>query len=108
MTEAVETINKAAGADKAAGAGEVVAKRARTATGRVISNKMDKSITVLVERREKHPVYGKYVTKSSKLHAHDEGNECKEGDTVTIKEVRPISKTKTWALVSIDERATEV
>ena len=69
---------------------------------------MNKSITVLVERREKHPVYGKYVTKSSKLHAHDESNECQEGDIVTIREVRPISKSKTWALVSIDERAAEV
>jgi len=93
MTEAVETTN---------------GTNARTATGRVVSNKMDKSITVLVERRVKHPVYGKYVTKSSKLHAHDESNECQEGDTVTIREVRPMSKTKTWALVSIDEKATTV
>lgn len=85
-----------------------VEKRARTATGKVVSNKMDKSITVLVERRVKHPVYGKYVTKSSKIHAHDETNECMLGDTVTIKEVRPISKTKTWALVSVDERATQL
>jgi len=84
------------------------AKVARTATGRVVSNKMDKSITVLVERRERHPVYGKYVTKSSKLHAHDESNECSEGDKVTIKEVRPISNTKTWALVSVDEKATKI
>jgi small subunit ribosomal protein S17 len=80
-------------------------KRARTVTGRVVSNKMDKSITVLVERRVRHPVYGKYVTKSSRLHAHDEGNTCQPGDVVTVKEVRPISRTKTWALVSIDERA---
>lgn len=85
-----------------------VEKRARTATGKVVSNKMDKSITVLVARRVKHPVYGKYLTKSSKLHAHDETNECMPGDSVTIKEVRPISKTKTWALVSVDERATQV
>jgi small subunit ribosomal protein S17 len=69
---------------------------------------MDKSITVLVERRVKHPVYGKYVTKSSKLHAHDEGNECQPGDVVTVKEVRPISRTKTWALVSIDEKAGQI
>jgi small subunit ribosomal protein S17 len=82
--------------------------RARTVSGKVISNKMDKSITVLIERREKHPVYGKYVTKSSKVHAHDEANECNEGDWVTVKEVRPISKTKTWSLVSIDERAAQV
>lgn len=85
-----------------------VEKRARMVTGRVVSNKMDKSITVLVERRVKHPVYGKYVTKSSKLHAHDEGNECNPGDVVTVKEVRPISKTKTWSLVSIDEKANQL
>ena len=80
----------------------------RTVSGRVVSNKMDKSIVVLIERRVKHPVYGKYITRSSKVHAHDANNECNEGDSVTIKEVRPISKTKTWALVSIDERAVEV
>jgi small subunit ribosomal protein S17 len=84
-----------------------VEKRARTVTGKVVSNKMDKSITVLIERRVKHPVYGKYVTKSSKVHAHDASNECGIGDTVTVKEVRPISKTKTWSLVSIDERAAQ-
>jgi small subunit ribosomal protein S17 len=82
-----------------------VEKRARTVTGKVVSNKMDKSITVLIERRVKHPVYGKYVTKSSKVHAHDANNECGIGDVVTVKEVRPISKTKTWSLVSIDEKA---
>ena len=85
-----------------------VEKTGRTVSGRVGSNKMDKSIVVLIERRVKHPVYGKYITRSSKVHAHDANNECNEGDTVTIKEVRPISKTKTWALVSIDERAVEV
>jgi small subunit ribosomal protein S17 len=74
--------------------------------GRTI--KMDKSITVLIERRVKHPVYGKYLTKSTKVHAHDEANACREGDTVTVREVRPISKTKTWSLVSIDERAAEM
>ncbi len=83
-------------------------KRARTASGKVVSNKMDKTVTVLVERRVKHPVYGKYVTKSSKLHAHDEANECMPGDTVTIKEVRPVSKLKSWALVSVDEKAVQV
>ena len=81
-------------------------KSARTITGKAISNKMDKSITVLIERRVKHPVYGKYVTKSSKVHAHDESNQCQQGDTVTVKEVRPISKTKTWSLVSVDEKAS--
>lgn len=82
--------------------------KGRTISGKVVSNKMDKSITVLVERRVKHPVYGKYVTKSTKVHAHDEANACREGDVVTVREVRPISKTKTWSLVSIDERAAEV
>ncbi|MDT8399455.1 MAG: 30S ribosomal protein S17 [Pseudomonadales bacterium] len=85
-----------------------VAKRTRTVTGKVVSNKMEKSITVLVERRVKHPVYGKYLTKSTRLHAHDETNQCLPGDTVTIKEVRPISKTKTWSLVSVDEKASQV
>jgi small subunit ribosomal protein S17 len=80
-------------------------KRSRTVTGKVVSNKMEKSITVLIERRVKHPVYGKYVTKSSKVHAHDANNECGIGDVVTVREVRPISRTKTWSLVSIDEKA---
>jgi small subunit ribosomal protein S17 len=78
----------------------------RTLTGKVVSNKMDKSITVLIERRVKHPVYGKYLTKSTKLHAHDENNVCKEGDVVTIAETRPISKTKSWALVAVVETAS--
>ena len=83
-------------------------KRARTVTGRVVSNKMDKSIVVLVERRVKHSVNGKIIKRSSKIYAHDANNECGLGDEVTIREVRPISKTKSWALVSIDERATQV
>ena len=85
-----------------------VEKTGRTVSGRVVSNKMDKSIVVLIERRERHPVYGKYITRSSKVHAHDANNECSEGDAVTIKEVRPISKTKTWTLVSVDEKALQV
>ena len=83
-------------------------KLTRTASGRVVSNKMDKSIVVMVERRVKHPVYGKIIKRSTKIHAHDANNECGIGDAVTIKEVRPISKTKSWALVSIDEKATQV
>ena len=79
-------------------------KRVRTAQGRVVSNKADKTITVLVERRVKHPIYGKFMTRSTKLHAHDEANECNIGDLVTIQESRPISKSKTWSLTSIDER----
>ncbi|MFL0804736.1 MAG: 30S ribosomal protein S17 [Agarilytica sp.] len=80
----------------------------RTLTGKVVSDKMNKSIVVSIERRVKHPVYGKYVSKSSKLKAHDENNDCKIGDTVTIAESRPLSKTKSWALVTIDERAAQI
>jgi len=80
-------------------------KVVRTIVGRVISDKMNKSITVLVERKVKHPLYGKYIRRSTKLHAHDENNECGIGDTVSIAECRPISKTKTWRLVSVLEKA---
>jgi small subunit ribosomal protein S17 len=82
--------------------------KARTVTGRVVSDKMDKTITVLVERRVRHPMYGKFITKSSKLHAHDEKNECQIGDVVTVYETRPLSKTKTWALLRIEEKAVAV
>jgi small subunit ribosomal protein S17 len=77
----------------------------RTLSGEVVSDKMDKTITVLVERREKHPLYKKYVRRSTKLHAHDEENTCNIGDTVAIVQCRPLSKTKTWRLHSIIERA---
>ncbi len=80
-------------------------KRTRIATGKVVSNKMDKTITVLLERRVKHPVYGKYITRSSKIHAHDESNQCGIGDTVTVGETRPISRTKTWKLLEVVESA---
>lgn len=80
----------------------------RTVTGTVVSDRMDKTITVLIERRVQHPVYGKIIRRSSKLHAHDENNECKTGDLVTVVECRPLSKTKTWMLKSIDERSREV
>jgi small subunit ribosomal protein S17 len=73
--------------------------------GKVTSNKMDKSITVVVERKVKHPMYGKFINKSTKLHAHDEKNECGIGDTVKIMETRPLSKTKRWRLVEILEKA---
>lgn len=79
---------------------------ARTASGTVVSNKMDKTITVLVERRMKHPLYGKYIKRSKKIHAHDADNQCQEGDKVTIEETRPISKSKAWKLSSIDRKAT--
>jgi len=81
---------------------------ARTVTGQVVSNKADKTITVLLERKVKHPIYGKFVKRSTKVHAHDENNECGIGDTVTVEECRPMSKSKTWRLVSIDERAVRV
>ncbi|TQV67320.1 30S ribosomal protein S17 [Exilibacterium tricleocarpae] len=83
-------------------------KLIRSLTGKVVSDKMDKTVTVLIERRVKHPIYGKYVSKSSKLKAHDEQNECKVGDVVTISESRPLSKTKSWTLVKIEERAAEI
>jgi small subunit ribosomal protein S17 len=79
--------------------------KARTLTGRVVSNKMDKSITVLIERRVKHPLYGKFIRRSTKLHVHDEENTCREGDTVQIVQCRPISKTKSWRLHKVVERA---
>jgi small subunit ribosomal protein S17 len=80
------------------------AKTVRTLTGRVVSDKMDKSAVVLVERQVRHPLYGKYIRRSTKLHVHDENNECRQGDTVTIKLTRPVSKTKSWALVEVVER----
>ena len=80
------------------------AKIRRTVTGRVVSDKMDQTATVMIERRVRHPLYGKYVRRSTKLHVHDEGNECQAGDTVAIEECRPVSKTKSWRLVRIIER----
>ena len=80
-------------------------KTVRTLTGRVVSDKMDKSITVLIERRVKHPIYGKYVKRSTKLHAHDETNQCRIGDLVTIRETRPVSKTKSWVVTRLVEKA---
>ncbi len=85
-----------------------VASKAGTVTGTVVSNKMDKTITVLVERRERHPIYGKYIRRSSKLHAHDANNECNIGDRVTVQQSRPLSKTKSWVLARIDERSPDV
>ena len=84
------------------------AKIQRTLTGTVVSNKMDKTIAVLIERTVKHPLYEKYVRKSSKLLAHDEKNECKEGDIVIIESSRPLSKRKAWRLQKIVERAQEI
>ena len=80
----------------------------RTLQGRVISNKMQKTITVLVERTIKHPKYGKYIKRSTKLHAHDEENTCQEGDVVEIAQCRPLSKTKSWRLHKIVTRAVRI
>ena len=82
--------------------------RARSVTGTVVSNRMDKTITLRVERRVKHPVYGKFVRKSKKIHAHDAENSCSVGDVVTVEECRPLSKTKSWMLKSIEVKASEV
>lgn len=80
----------------------------RGVTGRVVSNRMDKTATVLIERKVPHPLYGKYIRRSSKLHIHDAENECQEGDKVMIEQCRPMSKTKSWRLVKIVERADQV
>ena len=79
----------------------------RSLVGRVVSDKMDKTIVVLIERKVKHPKYGKYIAKSTKLHAHDEKNVCREGDLVKIEQCRPLAKTKTWTLVDVLEKAIQ-
>jgi small subunit ribosomal protein S17 len=83
-------------------------KVVRTLSGRVVSDKMDKTVTVLVERKVKHPLIGKVIRRSNKFHAHDETNECKEGDLVVIEESRPLSKTKSWKVSKILEKARTV
>ena len=77
----------------------------RTLQGRVLSDKMDKSITVAIERKVKHPLYGKFIKRTTKIHAHDEQNQCNAGDIVTIRECRPLSKTKSWTLVEVINKA---
>jgi len=84
---------------------EAQVKVVRSLSGRVVSDKMDKTVSVLVERKVKHPLIGKVISKSKKLHAHDEANECNEGDIVTITEGRPLSKHKTWVVTSISKKA---
>jgi small subunit ribosomal protein S17 len=86
----------------------VARKTPRTMTGRVVSDKANKTVTVKVERRVAHPMYGKVVTQTKKYHAHDETNECKEGDLVTIEECRPLSRTKTWRVTKLVERAKAI
>ena len=83
----------------------VTKKIERTVTGKVVSNKMDKTITVLVERKVKHPLYGKYINQSNKFHAHDEKNEINEGDVVQITEHKPISKSKSWVVTKVVSKA---
>ena len=85
--------------------GNSTEKVERSVTGEVISNKMDKSIVVMGERKVRHPLYGKYIRRSTKYHAHDENNECNIGDTVMIKECRPLSKTKSWTLIKVVEKS---
>ena len=87
---------------------ENTASNARTVEGKVVSNKAEKTISVMVERRVKHALYGKYIRKSTKFMAHDEGNECGEGDTVLIEECRPLSKHKSWRLVKVVQKAVEI
>ena len=87
---------------------QVNASEQSTVTGKVVSDKMDKTITVLVERRSRHAKYGKMIRRSTKLHAHDENNECGVGDTVRIKLTRPLSKTKSWVLVDVVEKAVNI
>ena len=79
-------------------------KLVRTLTGQVISDKMDKSAVVMVERKVRHPLYGKYIRRSTKMHVHDANNECRQGDTVTIQQCRPMSKTKSWTLLEVVDR----
>jgi len=84
------------------------ATNASVLTGRVVSDKMDKSITVLIERLVRHPLYGKQLRRSTKIKAHDENNVCQQGDLVRIKETRPISKTKSWTLVDVVEKVEKI
>jgi small subunit ribosomal protein S17 len=87
---------------------EATAATKRTLQGVVTSSAGDKSATIMIERRIKHPIYGKFIKRSTKLHVHDEANECNKGDTILIEECRPMSKTKSWKLVKIVEKASEL
>ena len=86
---------------------EETSKTQRTVIGRVVSNKMDKTVSVAIERLIKHPMYGKYIRRTTKVLAHDAANECKEGDRVAISECRPFSKNKSWTVVDVVQRAAE-
>ena len=87
---------------------EATAATKRTLQGVVTSSAGDKSATIMIEHRIKHPIYGKFIKRSTKLHVHDEANECNKGDTILIEECRPMSKTKSWKLVKIVEKASEL
>jgi small subunit ribosomal protein S17 len=84
------------------------AGRARTLSGRVISDKANKTVTVLVERKVTHPIYGKIIRRTTKVHAHDENNECHTGDVVLIQECRPLSRTKSWRVMQLVEKAVNI
>lgn len=101
MNESTEAVSATAGEQKRQ-------PLKRTVIGRVVSDKMDKSATVLVERMVSHPLYGKYMRRSTKLHIHDANNECGIGDRVLIEECRPISKTKSWRLVKVVAQASRI
>jgi small subunit ribosomal protein S17 len=101
VAKKTDAVTKKAPAKTAA----VTKKIERTVTGKVVSNKMDKTITVLVERKVKHPLYGKYINQSNKFHAHDEKNEINEGDVVQITEHKPISKNKSWMVTKVVSKA---
>jgi small subunit ribosomal protein S17 len=103
--ENIAVAGAAPAAESAPVAGAAPVPGQRLLTGKVVSNKMDKTVAVSVERLVKHPMYGKYVRRTTKLLAHDENNECKEGDTVSIKPCRPMSRRKSWVLVRVVERA---
>ena len=102
-----KAVGAAADSTAAAGKGVVAEKGTRTLTGQVVSNKMHKTIAVSIERTVRHPTYGKYVRRTTKLLAHDENNEAKEGDTVSIVPCRPLSRHKSWRLLAIIERASQ-
>ena len=105
QTETAEAPVESTAAATAATSEDTASSKLRTVTGRVVSNGMDKTAAVAVERLIKHPMYGKYIRRTTKILAHDEQNECQIGDTVEIAECRPISKRKTWRVVNVVERS---
>jgi small subunit ribosomal protein S17 len=108
MTQLTEQPSQGAADGAAAGAPAVKGSLIQTQIGRVVSDKMDKTVTVLVERRVKHPLYGKVVTRSNKYHAHDENNEYKAGDLVEIEACRKLAKTKAWRVKRLIEKAKDI